>query len=326
MSKLNRSEFKELLTEWKQNFINERGPIRNFYKKEIPGSLCPVNQDEMLELSNFVIDSINFSKKRKDLYTDEYESLKHKYNFNFSVTKDINLLSAILNFSKNNKIKSYVNSAIKEVKSGNKDPVLFFVNLGDFTNQAKDKDQETSPYVTHDLEHAIFFSDIYDSESADRDQKMLSKEDERSDAWNFDKDHPVNKRDFYNKTREISYRFKDDIKLLSKIVNKEDMFISLPDKESNAIKIELAFKEFFNKINYAKAIGVGDIMPSVWAYCISNMKNKHDLDEVNNTDISNEHKKIICYVLENSHDNCMETLNNILQSQNDRIVFINTWG
>ena len=151
-------------------------------------------------------------------------------------------------------------------------------------------------------------------------------EDERSNAWNFDKYHPVNKPDFYDKTRQISSRFKGDIKLLDKIANKKDMFISLPDHESNAIKIELAFKDFFNEINYAKAIGVGDIMPSAWAYCVSNMKDKHDLDEVNNTNISEEHKKIICYILENSHDNCMDILNKFLLSQNNRIVFINTWG
>jgi hypothetical protein len=203
---------------------------------------------------------------------------------------------------------------LKEAKSGNKDPALFFINLGDFSKKVKVEDQETSPYVTHDLEHAIFVSNVYDSENADRDLEMFSKEDERSNAWNFDKYHPVNKPDFYDKTRQISSRFKGDIKLLDKIANKKDMFISLPDHESNAIKIELAFKDFFNEINYAKAIGVGDIMPSAWAYCVSNMKDKHDLDEVNNANISEESKKIICYILENSHDNCMDILNKFLLS------------
>ena len=32
MSKLSRSEFKELLTEWKQNFINERGKKKNPFR------------------------------------------------------------------------------------------------------------------------------------------------------------------------------------------------------------------------------------------------------------------------------------------------------
>ena len=125
MSKLNRKEFKDLLTEWNQNFINERGPIRDFYKKEIPASLCPLGQDEMIELSNFVADLINFYKKRKDLGFDKME--KGKEIFSFSVSKDINILKAIFDFTKNSVIKKYVSSAINEVEKGNKDPVVFFV-------------------------------------------------------------------------------------------------------------------------------------------------------------------------------------------------------
>ena len=328
MSKLNRREFKALLTEWRSNFINERGPIRDFYKKEIPASLCPVNANELIKLSDFVTDLIDFSKSREDLYTDSYESLEHKYSeFNFSVPKDSNTLSAMLNFTKNVKIKAFIGSALSEVKSGNKDPVVFFKNLGDFKSEEKIENQKTSPYITHDLEHAVFQSDIYDSSDADRDLAMFSKEDVRSNAWEIDKDHPVNKQDFYNKTGNISYFIDGDIKKLNKIANKENIVgFSTSEEESNAIKIELAFKDFFNDINYAPGIEVGDIMPSVWAYCVSNMKDKHDLDEVKKSNISDEYKKIICYILENSHDNCMRTLNNFLQSQNDRIVFINTWG
>ena len=116
-----------------------------------------------------------------------------------------------------------------------------------------------------------------------------------------------------NRTFNISWEAGQDIEKLNKIANKEDIVgFEYTDQEANAIKIELAFKNFFNEINYARAIGVGDIMPSVWAYCVSNMKNKRDLDEVNNANISKEHKEIICYILENSHDNCMETLNKFL--------------
>ena len=178
---MNRKEFKNLLTEWKQNFdksvILERGPIRDFYKKEISGSLCPISESEMHELTNFAINLINFSKKRKDLYADDYESLANKYSFNISIPKDISLLNAMLDFTKNNKIKNFINLALNEAKSGNKDPVVFFKDQGDFTGADKAKDQETSPYVTHDLEHAIFASNIYDSESADRDLEMFSKEE-----------------------------------------------------------------------------------------------------------------------------------------------------
>ena len=327
MSKLSRKEFKELLTEWKQNFVNERGPIRDFYKKEIPASLCPLNQDEMIELSNFVADLINFYEKRKDLVGfDKMEKGNRGFVFNFSAPKDINILKAIFDFSKSSVIKKYVSSAIKEVKSGNKDPVVFFVNYGDVTGKEKVKNQEAAPYITHDLEHAVFTSDVFDSEDADRDLDAYENHDERKGAWNFDRD--IDKDLFYNQvTADIAWSVKDDIKKLNKIANKEDIVdVKYTDQESDAIKVELAFKAFFNEINYGKGIGVGDIMPSVWAYCVSNMKNKNDLDEVNNSNISDEYKKIIRYVLENSHDNCMSTLNKFLSSQKDKIVFITSWG
>lgn len=326
MNRLNRKDFKELLTEWKQNFVNERGPIRDFYKKEIPASLCPLGQDEMIELSNFVADLINFYKKRKDLGFDKMEKGNRGFVFNFSVSKDINILKAIFDFSKNSVIKKYVSSSIKEVENGNKDPVVFFVNYGDVTGKEKVKNQEAAPYITHDLEHAVFTSDVFDSEDADRDHGDEKNYDERRSAWNFDRD--IDKNLFYNQvTADIAWSVKDDIKKLNKIANKEDIVdVKYTDQESDAIKVELAFKDFFNDINYGKGIGIGDIMPSVWAYCISNMKNKNDLDEVNNSNIHEEHKKIIRYVLKNSHDNCMASLNNFLSSQKDKIVFINSWG
>lgn len=329
MSKLNRKDFKELLLEWRRDFINERGPLRNFYKKEIPASLCPLSETEIVELSNFVTDLVDFSGKREELRLGKMGAGRHVYTrFNFSVPKDINILSAILRFSKNNKVKNYIGSALKEVNSGNSDPVVFFSSVGDLaTGKEFEEDQEKSPYITHDLEHAVFTSSVFDSEDPDRDLEEYRNEDERRDTWNFNKDQSVDKDHFYNRTFNISWEAGQDIEKLNKIANKEDIVgFEYTDQEANAIKIELAFKKFFNEINYARAIGVGDIMPSVWAYCVSNMKNKRDLDEVNNANISEEHKEIICYILENSHDNCMETLNKFLLSQNNRIVFINTWG
>ncbi len=329
MSKLNRREFKELLTEWHQNFINERGPLRSQYKKELPGSLCHLAEAEIVELSNFVSDLVNFSEKRKKTGLGKMGSGRHVYTrYNFSVPKDSNILNEMLNFTKNDKVKIFISSALNEVKSGNKDPVVFFSDVGNIAKREPHKDdQEAGPYIAHDLEHVIFTSKIYDTENADNDLDEYRNEDERRDTWSYHKDYPVDKNHLYHRTINIAAEVDYDIEKLNKIANKEDIVgFEYTDQEVNAIKIELAFKSFFNEINYARAIGVGDIMPSVWAYCVSNMKDKRDLDEVNNANISKEYKEIICYILENSHDNCMITLNNFLQSQNDRIVFINTWG
>ena len=335
MSKLNRKEFRELLTEWNSNFINERGPLRSQYKKELPGSLCHLPEVEIVELSNFVTDLVNFSEKRKDTGLGKMGAGRHVYTrYNFSVPKDSNILSEMLNFTKNDKVKIFISSALNEVKSGNKDPVVFFSDVGVIpTGEPHKDDQEAGPYIAHDLEHGIFTSAVYDLEDKRRDRGDYVDDDARRGAWNYDydKDHPVDRDHFYNRTGNIAQEADHDIVKLEKIANSEDIvgfknYGPITKKDSNAIKIEVAFKIFFEEINFAKAIGVGDIMPSVWAYCISRMENKHDLDEVKNSNISDEYKKIICHILENSHDNCMRTLNNFLQSQNDRIVFINTWG
>ena len=90
MSKLNRKDFKELLLEWRRDFINERGPLRNFYKKEIPASLCPLSETEIVELSNFVTVLVDFSGKREELRLGKMGAGRHVYTrFNFSVPKDI---------------------------------------------------------------------------------------------------------------------------------------------------------------------------------------------------------------------------------------------
>jgi len=325
MSKLNRKEFKELLSEWKQNFINERGPLRNFYKKEIPASLCPLSKTEIVALSNFVINLVNLDKKREDF--EFYELGESVYShYNFSVPKEKDMLTLMLDFSNNEKIKKYINSVLKEAETGNKDPVIFFLNIGNQEDSPvgkKVRDDEVASYVTHDLEHAVFTSYITDTKDSGRDIESLSNEEERHQLWDYKKDYSIDNSDFYYDTMLVAQSVKHNIEKLNKIANKEDIENL---KYADAIKVEIAFKRFFDEINYAVGINIGDIMPSVWAYCISNMKDKHDLDDVNNSNISEEHKEIICDVLENSHDNCMETFSNFLKSQNNRIVFINAWG
>ncbi len=330
MSKLNRREFKELLLEWKQNFINEKGPLSKYYKKKIPASLCPVSSTELVELSNFVINLVNSDKKREDF--DFHELGESVYShYNFSVPKDKNILTSMLTSSNNEKIENYVKSALKEVEEGNKDPVIFFLNIGNQEDSnvvgKKVRDDEVASYVTHDLEHVVFTAHIIDSEDSARDVEARSNEKERHQLWDYKKDHSVDNSDFYYNTMRIAQNVEHDIEKLDKIANKEDIEgLEYTVQEANATKIENAFKRFFNKINYAVGINIGDVMPSVWAYCISNMKDKHDLDDVNNSKIDKEDKEIICDILENSHDNCMKTFVKFLESQNNRIVFINMWG
>jgi hypothetical protein len=321
MSKLNRSEFKELLTEWKQNFINERGPLRKDYKKEIPASLCPVSKDEMNELSNKVADMLNKVSK-----TDR--EIDPSWNFSIPKTKEI--LNFMLNISDNTVIKEYIKSAFKEVEIKNKNPVIFFIIAGDLSTVIPSpvKDSELSSYVTHDLEHAVFTSGIEDAEDHDRDIEEYENHDVRRKMWNYKMPHSIHKDDFYFNTMSIAKEVSHEKSMLKAIAKGEDIKgLKYTKSQSNAIKIENAFKSFFDNIEFAKMVDVGDIMPSVWAYCVSKMKNKNDLDEVTNNDvISVEDKKIICDILENSHDNCMSTLKKFLQKINDRIVFISTWG
>ena len=92
-------------------------------------------------------------------------------------------------------------------------------------------------------------------------------------------------------------------------------------KHSDLIHRQIAYKQIYlkNKKDYPLSFSEYQVH-----HIDENKKNNH----VSNLQIvtSNEHKKIIRYVLENSHDNCMDILNKFLLSQNNRIVFINTWA
>ena len=59
MRRLNRKEFKELLTEWKENFINERGRFEYLVKKEAikPCTVITLDFDQAKSLKDFLSDS-----------------------------------------------------------------------------------------------------------------------------------------------------------------------------------------------------------------------------------------------------------------------------
>ena len=49
---MNRKDFKKLLTEWKQNFINERNQLK-YVKSVKPAILIPLSDNEVSSLEEF---------------------------------------------------------------------------------------------------------------------------------------------------------------------------------------------------------------------------------------------------------------------------------
>ena len=154
---MNRKEFKKLLVEWNQNFINERGlnlPAGMSIKKpELQkGHLISLSLEEAGNLFNHILDYITKNKIK------EFEDVKIAIeNGDFDESAIIifpknETIKEILLASENEKIKSRLGEAFVD-----NEVVFIMFAEGDSQKEYEGQTQdEIGSYVVHDIEHALF--------------------------------------------------------------------------------------------------------------------------------------------------------------------------
>lgn len=126
MSKLNRKEFKSLLLEWNNNFVNER----DFRSLDIPewGTSINKSQEEAVKSVNFDAEMINFPipnallKSSKE--TTLYKIFKNRFSIFEKNEKNYNLIK--------NAIKDFYEAVVLDVKSYDKDMIEDYDDLIDY--------------------------------------------------------------------------------------------------------------------------------------------------------------------------------------------------
>ena len=154
---MNRKEFKKLLVEWNQNFINERGLTSGSQR----GHLISLKSDEASDLFDHILDYIvdNKIKEFKDVKIaiekgvfEESASIILPKNMESKNIMPKNITREILLASENEKIKS----RLGEVYIDNEVVLIMFAE-GDSQKEYEGQTQdEIESYVVHDIEHALF--------------------------------------------------------------------------------------------------------------------------------------------------------------------------
>lgn len=270
MSKLNRREFKELLTEWRNNFVNERvAPDLNKYITAPKQNFTIINVEEV---------------------NPEFRKKLSERNISFGRTGNLGLI--VQCDKKDNTIKDFIINNFTLDKD-NKDlldrvydkeaPILVSSSnfSGDLGIGQKNSKEECLYWLIHDLFHASFdgmgigqkflnFPDIATRNKYIEKYKTLLP---NSEFNNIDLDNLMDHdeeftKDFYNYEQE---------------------------KKHDHIIPELV--SYFNSINFTVGIESFDLIPSIFSYCMIKMPDPDDIESLkfllDTTSLSDEAKKYL---------------------------------
>ena len=206
MSKLSRKEFKELLTEWKQNFISER-VTADMHKKltDIVSSNTNLLSDyslnkKMNKLPVLIIDIDNISKNNYEVFFDLLNSIKQDRNLSnpsakemddpesgygqtlLQWEKNMNVFNSLIRILQN---KNLLNSTISAEDIKNSSIIIFkdsSFNADDpYSNLASNVEKNTYDNVLwtlHDVMHRIndeFGVFSFDEKSFEEDYGIVPK-------------------------------------------------------------------------------------------------------------------------------------------------------
>ena len=152
---MNRKEFKKLLVEWNQNFINERGlnlPVGMSIKKpELQkGHLISLSFEEAGNLFNHILDYIE--EKEVEEFKDVSDNASKFDESAIIIFPKNETIKEILLASENEKIKSRLGEAFID-----NEVVFIMFAEGDSQKEYEGQTQdEIGSYVVHDIEHALF--------------------------------------------------------------------------------------------------------------------------------------------------------------------------
>ena len=255
---MNRKEFKQLLNEWNQNFINEK--VELSLQSHVEG-----------KIRDFVVVFV------EDANPDFRNKLKQE-NIDHSVIGD-NFISCkgnkeeVVNFildeeNKNFKLDSenvmlLVNNYLKE------DPILITSggDSGGFSDVGQGNTKEAClEWAIHDLFHLYYrlghsFVNLFNNEAVKDVMQNKYKElfvGESYDFENFDLDNLMDHDERYMHS-EINYEDK---------------------KLSKSVKLNIIeeFMTYFQQKPFTKGVDSFDIIPSIFSYCITKMPSPDDVE------------------------------------------------
>lgn len=258
MSKLNRREFKELLIEWKQNFINERGnPALNKFIEKSGADILPAYL--------FFVEPLGPMEKAE---------LHGKIEGKLSSGTNSGALFYCLDKNKDN-----VESILKLLKIEESDaeliriaasedlPILITNESGNFNTYEKGSKDNNIAWAIHDLFHGFEHETNTFSELSGLDAKSAFSSPDNDIQWSLDIEG-INPDTGDTTDESLMFSLKDSL---------------------------VSVREYFDSINYAKETGVGDEYPTIWAYVCTHINSESD---INSLPLGDHAKKMFKFYLD----------------------------
>lgn len=238
---MNRKEFTNLLLEWRDNFINEKGSNIKYHKDQNQtGYLINPSSSEMSGIEFYIRDYIkdNNLSNLNDVANQEY----FDNGIVLPKTKEtIKMISDFFLEMSNNQAKS------REMLStiGDDECVIVHFTEGDFTlDPNRQSREEIYHWTIHDLEHSLI--------------SMITSADF------YISDAVLNNTKIGKLTRS----------------NYINMYEVLEAQTPNVEGIGRLVKRFFQEINFTPEVGLDDLNASAMSYCYIRMKNANDVEEI----------------------------------------------
>jgi hypothetical protein len=281
MSKLNRREFKELLAEWRRNFINERGRFEYLVKEKAikPCTIITLDFDQAESLKDFLSNS-NEIEVLQDVST--INLLFGKIISNSIDTK--NKLISFFNQSGNQEISDQI------VSSNNNEPIIIARALGNNLSAGGANDRSIFYWLIHDLEHLIY-----------GENSVLGKYNVGWSSWDGAYD------DYTIEINNVKAGYPEDNEL--------------DDDQMEGFLNHLALHKFFKEISFTEEVGETDFPASVFSYCATRMENENDNQEIINTQsLNDEEKQRLINIFSSSYKSVNDQISVLIEKLENKIL------
>ena len=265
MNKLSRKEFKELLLEWKNNFINERGKHQSSFVNPERDFLSTPRDEKGRIIGDLLY---HLDRQLKNTF--------NKLGINVLRKNKKNIL-LIVNFLNQ---KGYEEEANEIAKEANNDSALFITHDsgGDLTPDSIVASEENianrvggkpdSTWLVHDFVHEFIESEAPNAKYVFQDEAL--KNHFNSVITNIPSNYDVFQGGLYNMMNDAS----------DELIDAADYW-DLVD----------ALVKFFNEINFTPGVKDNDTGISAYAYCWMKMNHEEDFKDIDNSERLNVREK-----------------------------------
>lgn len=293
MSNLSRKEFKELLTEWRQSFINERGKYQSSFVKPEEDYLSVIRDEKGIIIGKLL-----------EYLDDKLSNSFNKYGKNilYKNKKNIELIANFLNQA------DYKKEASNIIKESSNNSALF---------------------ITHDSGSIVNIN----GESYDTPKDVANRVGGKPDiSWilhdfiHIFLEGGEIQESYVFQDEALKNNFKSNMHIIDEYHSKYDLYLGglygMMDDEEYDILVS-ANEKFFNEINFTPGVADIDTGTSALAYCWMKMKHKEDLTEINNAvSLNDEEKKEIKKYFKKIFTIITGAKNIVLESFKNTIVIV----